>query len=103
MYTELLLNESYNDFEIVTEEVLERKVVFYLLPFEDNNLHTLKELIGTISKKELENFITMTVKYFKNIEIEYLDYKIVEGEKNTPVPQVIIQLLTLKLLNFKKM
>ena len=33
----------------------------------------------------------MTVKYFKNIEIEYLDYKIVEGEKNTPVPQVIIE------------
>ena len=89
--TELLLNESYNDFEIVTEEVLEREGVFYLLPFEDNNLHTLKELIGTISKKELENFITMTVKYFKNIEIEYLDYKIVEGEKNTPVPQVIIE------------
>lgn len=91
LYTELLLNESYNDFEIVTEEVLERKGVFYLLPFEENNLHTLKELIGTISKKELENFITMTVKYFKNIEIEYLDYKIVEGEKNTPVPQVIIE------------
>ena len=89
--TELLLNESYNDFEIVTEEVLEREGVFYLLPFEENNLHTLKELIGTISKKELENFITMTVKYFKNIEIEYLDYKIVEGEKNTPVPQVIIE------------
>ena len=91
LYTELLLNESYNDFEIVTEEVLEREGVFYLLPFEENNLHTLKELIGTISKKELENFITMTVKYFKNIEIEYLDYKIVEGEKNTPVPQVIIE------------
>lgn len=89
--TELLLNESYNDFEIVTEEVLERKGVFYLLPFEENNLHTLKELIGTVSKKELENFITMTIKYFKNIEIEYLDYKIVEGEKNTPVPQVIIE------------
>lgn len=89
--TELLLNESYNDFEIVTEEVLEREGVFYLLPFEENNLHTLKELIGTISKKELENFITMTVKYFKNIEIEYLDYKIVEGEKNIPVPQVIIE------------
>ena len=72
MYTELLLNESYNDFEIVTEEVLERKGVFYLLPFEENNLHTLKELIGTISKKELENFITMTVKYFKPLFLKLL-------------------------------
>lgn len=91
LYTELLLNETYSDFKIVTEEILERDGVFYLLPFEENNLHTLKELIGIINKKELENFITMTVKYFKNVEIEYLDYKIIEGEKNTPIPQLIIE------------
>ena len=91
LYTELLLNETYSDFKIVTEEILERDGIFYLLPFEENNLHTLKELIGIINKKELENFITMTVKYFKNVEIEYLDYKIIEGEKNTPIPQLIIE------------
>lgn len=31
------------------------------------------------------------MKYFKNIEIEYQDYKVVQGEKNTPVPQIIIE------------
>lgn len=89
--TELLLNGQCSDFEIINEELLTKDGVFYLLPFEENSMHTLKELIGTIKKKELENFITMTIKYFKNIEIEYQDYKIVEGEKNVPVPQIIIE------------
>lgn len=91
LYTELLLNGCCSDFEIINEELLAKDGVFYLLPFEENSMHTLKELVGTINKKELENFITMTMKYFKSIEIEYKDYKLVEGEKNTPVPQIIIE------------
>lgn len=91
LYTELLLNGSFNDFEIINEELAVRNGIFYILENEDNGLHTIKELVGNIHKKELENFITITMKYFKNIEIEYQDYKVVKGEKNTPVPQIIIE------------
>ena len=30
-------------------------------------------------------------KYFKNIEIEYKDYKVVQGEKCVPSPQIVIE------------
>ena len=91
LYTELLLNGSFNDFDIINDELVVRNNTFFLLENEDNGFHTIKELIGNIYKKELENFITITMKYFKNIEIEYKDYKVVQGEKNTPIPQIIIE------------
>lgn len=89
--TELLLNDSINDFFIVNEDLILAKDTFYIIDMVRNTFHTLKELVCTIDKNGLENFLTLTFKYFKNIEIEYADYKVVKGEKNTPRPQLVIE------------
>lgn len=65
--------------------------IFYIIDMESNDFHTLKELVGTIDESGLENFLTLTIKYFKNIEIEYKDYKVVVGEKSIPNPQLVIE------------
>lgn len=89
--TELLLNGAINDFVIINEDLILADDIFYIIDMESNDFHTLKELVGTIDESGLENFLTLTIKYFKNIEIEYKNYKVVEGEKNTPNPQLIIE------------
>lgn len=89
--TELLLNGSINDFFIINEDLILADNVFYIIDMESNDFHTLKELVGTIDESGLENFLTLTIKYFKNIEIEYKDYKVVQGEKCVPSPQIVIE------------
>lgn len=89
--TELLLNGSINDFLIINEDLILADNVFYIIDMESNDFHTLKELVGTIDESGLENFLTLTIKYFKNIEIEYKDYRVVQGEKCVPSPQIVIE------------
>ncbi len=89
--TELLLNDSITEFMIINEDLILADNTFYIIDMESNDFHTLKELVGTIDESGLENFLTLTIKYFKNIEIEYKDYKIVTGEKHVPNPQIIIE------------
>lgn len=89
--TELLLNGSISDFIIINEDLILADNVFYIIDMESNDFHTLKELVGTIDESGLENFLTLTIKYFKNIEIEYKDYKVVYGEKSVPNPQIVIE------------
>ncbi len=89
--TELLLNDSITDFLVINEDLILADGIFYIIDMESNDFHTLKELIGTIDESGLENFLTLTIKYFKNIEIEYKDYKVVQGEKVVPSPQLVIE------------
>lgn len=87
----LLLNGSINEFIIINEDLILAGNVFYIIDMVSNEFHTLWELVGNIPATEIENFLTLTLKYFKNIEIEYKDYKIVQGEKNIPNPQIVIE------------
>lgn len=89
--TELLLNGSITDFLIINEDLILADDTFYIIDMESNDFHTLRELVGSIDESDLENFLTLTLKYFENIEIEYKDYKIVQGEKKIPNPQIIIE------------
>lgn len=89
--TELLLNDSIAEFMIINEDLILADNTFYIIDMESNDFHTLKELVGTIDESGLENFLTLTIKYFKNIEIEYKDYKIMAGEKHIPSPQLVIE------------
>lgn len=89
--TELLLNGSITDFLIINEDLILANGTFYIIDMESNDFHTLKELVGTIDESGLENFLTLTIKYFRNIDIEYKDYKIVQGEKSIPNPQIVIE------------
>lgn len=89
--TELLLNGSITDFTIINEDLILAGNNFYIIDMESNDFHTLKELVGVIDESGLENFLTLTIKYFKNIDIEYKDYKVVQGEKVVPSPQLVIE------------
>lgn len=89
--TELLLNDSITEFMIINEDLILADNTFYIIDMESNDFHTLKELVGTIDESGLENFLTLTIKYFKNIEIEYKDYKIMAGDKHIPSPQLVIE------------
>ena len=89
--TELLLNGSITDFLIINEDLILADGTFYIIDMESNDFHTLKELVGTIDESGLENFLTLTIKYFRNIDIEYKDYKIIQGEKSIPNPQIVIE------------
>lgn len=89
--TQLLLNDSITDFIIINEDLILAGDTFYIIDMVSNTFHTLRELICTMDKKGLENFLTLTLKYFKDIEIEYRNYKVVHGEKITPRPQLVIE------------
>ena len=89
--TELLLNGSITDFIIINEDLILAEDTFYIIDMVSNTFHTLRELVCTMDKRGLENFLTLTFKYFKDIEVEYKDYKVVTGEKNTPRPQLVIE------------
>ena len=89
--TQLLLNDSISEFTIINEDLILANNTFYIIDMVSNTFHTLRELVCTMDTNGLENFLTLTLKYFKDIEIEYKDYKIVQGEKHTPRPQLVIE------------
>lgn len=74
---------------VLTENLLRvGNQLFYL---KSNKLYTPSELVGDMDISYLENFLTLTRKYFPNIIINYMDYEIVNGQKLTPAPTLIIE------------
>lgn len=89
--TKIVLNNKIDDFLILSDNLVFSDGIIYILDIESDSFHTLKELIGVVEKKKIENFITLTIKHFENIEIEYKDYKVVEAGEFSPIPQLIIE------------
>lgn len=89
--TELFINGVINEFLIISDNLLFSNGIIYKMEIETKNFHTLQELIGTIERKKIENFITLTIKHFENIEIEYKNYQMVEAGEYLPIPQLIIE------------
>lgn len=89
--THLILNDEITDFTIIDEDLILANDTFYIIDMVKNSFHNLKELICTTTKTRLENFLTLTIKYFKNIEIKYKDYKISYDKQYILEPSLIIE------------
>jgi len=67
----------------------------------DSKIHRIKnigesymeagDLNSAFPKEELESFLTVSLSYFLNLEIEYRGYKVVFDEKRELKPQIIIE------------
>lgn len=69
--------------------------VFYNLEIESNEFYKLEDLFVKIQKYELEGFLSLVLKNYKNLNIRYEDFETVEGSQKEAIPQMIIEKISL--------
>ncbi|WP_022819742.1 DEAD/DEAH box helicase [Fusobacterium russii] len=68
---------------------------FYKLEIIDNDFYKLEDLFVKIQKYELESFLTLVLKNYKNLSLRYEDFETVEGSRKEAIPQIIIEKISL--------
>lgn len=69
--------------------------VFYNLEIESNEFYKLEDLFVKIQKYELEGFLSLVLKNYKNLNIRYEDFETVERSQKEAIPQMIIEKISL--------
>ena len=96
---EVLINLEVDEQDFYLENVIDdylySKGIFYKTSILSNEFYKLEDLFVKIQKYELESFLTLVLKNYKDINIKYEDYHIVEGTKKEAVPQIIIEKISL--------
>lgn len=88
---ELILNHEIKNFKVITEEFLYSDCVLYKIENFADGIHFLNDITRDFPESEIEKIITLANCYFKDLEIEYLDYNLEPGEVKKIVPQLIIE------------
>lgn len=68
---------------------------FYKPEIIENEFYSLEDLFVKIQKYELESFLTLVLKNYKNLSIRYEDFETVEGSQKEAIPQIIIEKISL--------
>lgn len=86
----LLLNGE-KDFKIVSDNYILSEDTIYWIDIPKDTIHILKEMESKFSKTELEKYLTLASSFGSGIEIECLDYEIVENGNLKPIQELIIE------------
>ena len=86
----LLLNGE-KEFIIVSDNYVLSDGEMYWIDIPKDTIHILKEMESKFSKPELEKYLTLALSFGNGIEIECLDYEIVENGNLKPVQELIIE------------
>lgn len=81
--------------DMVVGEYLYDDGVFYKIQIIENEFYRVEDLFVKIQKYELESFLTLVLKNYKNLNIRYEDFETVEGSQKEPIPQMIIEKISL--------
>ena len=86
----LLLNGE-KKFTIVSDNYVLSEGTMYWIDIPKDTIHILKEMESKFSKSELEKYLTLASSFGSGIEIECLDYEIIENGNLKPVQELIIE------------
>ncbi|MDY4011915.1 MAG: DEAD/DEAH box helicase [Fusobacterium gastrosuis] len=96
---EVIISLEIEDIEFtknkVIGEYLYHENTFYKTNTLKNEFYELSDLFTKIDKYELESFLTLVLKNYRNIELRYEDYQTVEGSLKEAIPQIIIEKIAL--------
>lgn len=86
----LFLNGE-KDFIIISDNYILNGNTIYKLDIPKDTIHILKEMESKFAKSELEKYLTLAYSFGKGIEIECLDYELVNNGNMEPVQEIIIE------------
>lgn len=89
--SKLRLNNKFFDFEILNENLIYRKGIIYVFENSFFDASLVNDLNITIEKNDIEIFLSLANNYIKDIEINYLDYKLEENFDLKGIPQLVIE------------
>lgn len=96
---EILINIETEDIffskDMLVAEHLYYDGCFYKPEIIENEFYGLEDLFIKIQKYELESFLTLVLKNYKNLVIRYEDFETVEGSQKEAIPQIIIEKISL--------
>ncbi len=87
----LLLKGKYRDFKFINEKTVIHDNRIYTIGDIGESFINALEINSHFPKSELENFLTVTMSYFDNLDIDYQDYLVEFGEEKKLQPQIIIE------------
>ncbi|WP_319203061.1 DEAD/DEAH box helicase [uncultured Ilyobacter sp.] len=87
----LLLKGRYKDFKFINERTVIYNKKIYNIADIGESFISAAEINSQFPKNDLENFLTVTMSYFDNLDIDYKDYSVEIGEEKKLQPQIIIE------------
>lgn len=93
--TSLEISDNNLEVDVVSNHFLCSDRTFFRTDIIENSFYEMKDLITSLDKYEVEGFLTLVIKNYKNIELRYEDYKTISGNIKEPVPQIIIEKISL--------
>lgn len=92
---EVISSLEFEDIEFSKKFVVGKYVyknsIFYRMDIISNNFYSIQDLFVTLQKYELESFLTLILKNYKNLNVRYEDYENVEGVSKEAIPQIVIE------------
>ena len=87
----LLLNGKYNEYKFLNDSMVLCNSKIYRVKNIGESYMEAGDLTSLFPKDELESFLTVSLSYFLNLEIDYREYIIVQDEKRELKPRIIIE------------
>lgn len=83
------------EIEIITDQVVTAKEVFYYLGKNGTGFYSLKDLITELRFEEIEPLLTLAQNHFPSLQFRYKDYVCVKAETVAPKPTILIEKISL--------
>ena len=90
----IFLNNIYSDFLIITDEYFLRDDTLYKININNQSIYPISNLNSIFPIENAENFITLFFTHFQNIDFNFLDYTLENGDFSQLTPVIIIEKIT---------
>lgn len=87
----LILEGGYEDFRFLNDGLVIVKNRIFRIKNIGESYQDAGDLNSEFSSKELESFLTVSLSYFLNLEVDYRDYRVVFDEERELKPRIIIE------------
>ena len=94
LITKLEINDNETECICIVDNYIYDGINIYKVDIVENYMYDINGLFTKLSKYDLEGFLTLVLKNYKNIDIRYLDYVVVQNNKH-PILQLIIEKISI--------
>lgn len=89
------INESYKKLFVISNSYICDGNKIFKIDILNNSFYEVKDLFIALAQKNIESYFSLVYKNYKNINIVYKDYELIERQKINIIPQLIIEKISI--------